>query len=171
MGGRGASLLTACTPHGPRGAPTPATWRPDFSPLSGRECLRRCRSGLALLQFWETTCAMRAIAHALLPAGLAAALILPFAHAQQTPSQLPFVTTCKTDAINQAVVVLLAGSRLTVHRNDGSSAGVSGIETHTYANPGTYRVSVYSCLDAISSGGHPDAPKPMSVDRRGYVSL
>ena len=90
------------------------------------------------------------------------------AHAQQ--DQRPFITTWQTDAANQTVTIPLAGSGMTVHWGDGaSSAGVAGPATHTYANPGTYGVSVHGGLKAISLGGHPDAPKLASIDQWGDV--
>ncbi len=81
---------------------------------------------------------MHAAICAILLAGPAAALVLPFAHAQQTPDQRPFITTRKTDAANQTVAIPLAGSGMTVHWGDGySSAGITGTATHAYANHGT----------------------------------
>ena len=77
---------------------------------------------------------MRAIAYAVLLAGLAASAVLvhagewaaagldaalpgPFVevNAQQAPDQLPFITTWKTDAANQTISFPLVGSGLTVH--------------------------------------------------------
>ena len=134
---------------------------------------------------------MRAITYVALLAA-SAALALPFAHAggwagagldatlpgqlveahaQQAPDQRPFVTTWKIDVANQAVTIPLVGSGLTVHWGDGTnSTGVSGPATHTYANPGTYAVSVYGGLEAISLDGHPDAAKLVSIDQWGDAS-
>lgn len=114
---------------------------------------------------------MHPVAYVVLLAGLAAsaALVFPFAHAQ--PDQLQLITTWKTDAANQTVAIPLVGSYMTVHWGDGAtSSGVSGTATHAYANPGTYEVSVYGGLEAISLGGHPDAAKLASIDQWGDAS-
>ena len=116
---------------------------------------------------------MRATTYAVLLAGLAAsaALVLPFAHALQAPDQLPFITTWKTETANEIVTIPLVGSGMTIHWGDGaSSTGVSGTATHAYANPGTYAVSVYGGLEAISLDYHPDASKLVSIDQWGDVS-
>ncbi|MBI1658328.1 MAG: DUF285 domain-containing protein, partial [Thaumarchaeota archaeon] len=136
---------------------------------------------------------MYAIAYAVLLAGLAAstALLLPFAHtsewtdavryaplpgqfveahAQQAPDQRPFVTTWKIDA-TQTITIPLWGTGMTIYWGDGTnSTGVAGTATHTYANRGTYEVSVYGDLKAISLDGHPDAAKLVSIDQWGDVS-
>ena len=92
-------------------------------------------------------------------------------YVQQAPNQLPFVTTWRTSVANQTIAIPLAGSNMTIHWGDGaSSAGVSGTATHTYTNPGTYVVSVYGGLEAISLGGHPDATKLVSIDQWGGIS-
>ena len=115
---------------------------------------------------------MCAAAYAVLLAVLAsAALALPTAHAQQAPDYLPFVTTWKTDAANQTVSIPLAGSDITVHWGDGhATTGVSATATHTYANPGTYEVSIHGGLKAVLLGGHPDAAKLASIDQWGDAS-
>jgi len=90
------------------------------------------------------------------------------AHAQ--PDQLPFITTWKTDAANQTITIPLVGSGMAISWGDGAvSIGVSGIATHAYANPGTYEVSVYGGLEAISLDGHPDAARLVSIDQWGDV--
>ena len=114
---------------------------------------------------------MRTAAYAVLLAALATATLALPAHAQQTPGQIPFVTTWKTDAANQTVSIPLVGSGMTVHWGDGStSTGVSATATHTYANPGTHVVSVYGGLQAISLGGHPDAARLASIAHWGDAS-
>ena len=95
-------------------------------------------------------------------------MFLPFAHAQ--PDQRPFITTWKTDAADHTITIPLSGTGMTVHWGDGAnSTGVFGPATHTYANPGTYTVSVYG-LEAISLGGHPDVTKLVSIDQWGDAS-
>ena len=74
---------------------------------------------------------------------------LGVAHAQ--PDQRPFITTWKTGAANQTVTIPLVGSGMAISWGDGAvSIGVSGTATHTYANPGTYTISVYGGLETIS---------------------
>ena len=106
-------------------------------------------------------------------AGLNAALPGQFmtAHAQQAPDQLPFVTTWKTDTANQTITIPLRGTGMTIYWGDGTnSTGVAGTVTHTYINHGTYEVSIYGDLEAISLDGHPDAAKLVSIDQWGDVS-
>ena len=91
--------------------------------------------------------------------------------AQQAPDQLPFVITWKTDTVNETVTIPLVGSGMAIGWGDGAvSVGVSGTATHTYANPGTYTISVYGGLEAISLDGHPDAAKLVSIDQWGDAS-
>lgn len=79
---------------------------------------------------------MRAAICAILPAGLAA-LVLPFAHAQQTPNQHPFIATWKTNIANQTITIPLVGSGMTIHRGDGTiSTSIAVTANHTYVNPG-----------------------------------
>ena len=112
---------------------------------------------------------MRVIIYVLLLAGLAAALVFPFAHAQS--DQRPFITAWKTDAANQTITIPLSGTDMIVHWGDGTnSTGIFGDATHTYANPGIYKVSIYGGLDAISLGEHPDAVKLVSMNQWGDVS-
>ena len=87
------------------------------------------------------------------------------------PDRLPFVTTWRTETANQAVSIPLVGSGMTVHWGDGTNTtDVSGVATHRYANPGTYRVSVHGGLQAISLGDHPDAARLVSIDQWGDTS-
>ncbi|MYL11344.1 MAG: BspA family leucine-rich repeat surface protein, partial [Cenarchaeum sp. SB0669_bin_11] len=112
---------------------------------------------------------MRTTTCAVLLAGLAAALALPFAHAQDDAK--PFITTWETTAANQTVTIPLVGSDLTVYWGDGTnSTGVTGTATHTYANPGTYQVLFYGGLEAILLDGHPDASKLVSIEQWGDAS-
>ena len=60
----------------------------------------------------------------------------------QAPDQSLFVAIWKTDA-NQAVRIPLVRSDMTTHWGGGTySVGVTGTATCTYANPGSYEVSV-----------------------------
>ncbi|MYB29500.1 MAG: BspA family leucine-rich repeat surface protein, partial [Cenarchaeum sp. SB0663_bin_5] len=90
---------------------------------------------------------------------------------QQEPDQRPFITTWKTDVANQTITVPLGGYDLTVYWGDGTnSTGVSGPIIHTYANPGTYQISVYGGLEVIMLDDYPDASKLVSIDQWGDVS-
>jgi surface protein len=92
-------------------------------------------------------------------------------HAQLAPDQRPFITTWKTDGANQTVTIPLVGSGMTIHWGDGAnSTGVAETVTHTYMNPGIYKVLVSGGLEAISLDGHPDAVKLVSIDQWGDVS-
>ena len=79
---------------------------------------------------------MRAAICAILPAGLAV-LVLPFAHAQQTPNQHPFIATWNANATNQTMTIPLVDSGMTIRRGDGTiSTCIAGTTSHTYVNPG-----------------------------------
>ena len=58
------------------------------------------RAGPTLLWFWALIYTIRTTVYVILLTGLAA-LVFPFTHAQQTPDQLPFITTWKTDTANR----------------------------------------------------------------------
>ena len=96
---------------------------------------------------------------------------LRVAHAQQESDQLPFITIWKTDGANQTIAIPLVGSDMTIHWGDSaSSTGISGTATHIYINPGTYVVSVYGGLEAISLDGHSDASRLVSIEQWGDIS-
>ena len=113
---------------------------------------------------------MHPVAYAVLLAGLAAALALPFAHAQ--PDQLPFVTTWKTDIADQTIAFRLEGDGLTIVWGDGASSNANGWQLvyHKYANPGIHTVSIYGNIESISLGDRLNALNLMSIEQWGDTS-
>ena len=127
---------------------------------------------------------MRASAYAVLLAGLAVSTalahaggwadmsldaVLPgqfgVAHAQSDPR--PFVTTWKTDIPNQTIAFYLYGDGRTITWGDGTSSHITGrLAYHSYADPGTYTVSIHGNLESISLA----SANLMSVEQWGDVS-
>ena len=94
---------------------------------------------------------------------------LEVAHAQQAPNQRPFITTWQTYADNQTITIPLKGDDIIIFWGDGTYDNTE-LGVHRYTVPGTYTVSIYGDLKAMSLYDSPDASKLMSIEQWGDAS-
>ena len=89
------------------------------------------------------------------------------------PPATAFVTTWQTTGANERITIPVGGATgtYTVYWGDGSkSAGVAGDQTHAYAEPGNYAVSItgnFTQIQLHKNGSN--AEKLVSIDRWGDI--
>ena len=87
-------------------------------------------------------------------------------------SPSPFVTTWQTTASGESITIPVGGATGTysIDWGDGStSANVTGDQTHTYGDAGTYTIRISGDFERIYLNAHPVAPKLQSIDQWGYM--
>ncbi|GAB5472410.1 MAG: hypothetical protein Mars2KO_05090 [Maribacter sp.] len=90
---------------------------------------------------------------------------------------LPFIITCKTDnpgtsGPNQMTIPTITGFtyNYTIDWGDGTSdTGVTGSITHTYADAGTYTISITGDFPRLFFNGTGDAQKMLTVEQWGTI--